>query len=267
MLKRTFYIYLLRKLAKKKCEGMIPRSGYKGKAVNCYSMIVYKDDNPYLLIKDVSGDGECSVLEWNGNRFDIPEVKDICEVMDNELKITHYYGLFDVSFGGIYKCALHRFLRIVYVRIFFHRMADAMNQFFFNRKSFASKNRVELLIFMLGEQVGRTHKGISSFSLMTKLYTERWVLHPERDVQQQLLDIYLESLVKSGDVEIINDEYVVKGEAVQTIEQYQDDERRHIDSVRIAKLMVVLTVLIVLLAIFQAGIIKIKPILDFTITK
>lgn len=70
---------------------------------------------------------------------------------------------------------------------------------------------------------------------MTKLYSIKWVLHPEGDQQQEKLELYLDSLVKSGDLELINDEYVVTGNAIRTIKKFEEEERRHVENVKMQK--------------------------------
>jgi len=120
------------------------------------------------------------------------------------------------------------------------------------------------LAFMISDQIDRTHKGIRSLDLMTKLYSIKWILHPEGDQQQEKLELYLDSLVKSEDLELINNEYVVTGNAIRTIEKFEEEERRHVESVKMQKKMFWLTFIIALLALIQAGVIKLPTLLDLS---
>ena len=61
----------------------------------------------------------------------------------------------------------------------------------------------------------------------SKLYSIKWVLHPNAAEQEKKLDLYLASLVFSEDLEKINNEYVVGGKALLTIEKHEEEERKH----------------------------------------
>lgn len=70
--------------------------------------------------------------------------------------------------------------------------------------------------------------------------------------------------MESGDINKVNNEYVVTGKAISTMEKYEEDERRHSDSVRRQRKMVYLTVLILVAAIVQAEVIKVPTLFDFS---
>jgi len=72
---------------------------------------------------------------------------------------------------------------------------------------------------MMNDQLDRTHDAISSMGLMTKLYSINWVLHPSKEEQQNKLELYLDSLVESGELRKVNYDYVVTGKAISTIEK------------------------------------------------
>ncbi len=90
------------------------------------------------------------------------------------------------------------------------------------------------------------------------------VLHPSAYEQQNRLELYLDSLVESGDLRKVNREYVVTGKAISTIEKYEEEERRHTEAVKLQKRMVLLTILIAFVAIVQSGIIKLPVLLDLS---
>jgi hypothetical protein len=117
---------------------------------------------------------------------------------------------------------------------------------------------------MMDDQLDRTHDGITSLDLMTKLYSINWVLHPTGDEQQKKLEFYLDSLVGSGELREVNDEYVVSGKAITTIERYEEEERRHTEAVKLQKKMFWLTILLLFVATVQSGVIKLPTLLDFS---
>ena len=123
---------------------------------------------------------------------------------------------------------------------------------------------MDLLRFMMEDQLDRTHAGITALDLMTKIYSMRLFLHPSLEVQERKVDLYLDSLVSSGELNKINNEYVVTGKALSTIEKYEEEERRHAESVKIQRKIFWLTIIAVIFAIVQSGVIKLPTLIDFT---
>lgn len=117
---------------------------------------------------------------------------------------------------------------------------------------------------MMDDQLDRTHNGITSLDLMTKIYSMRLFLHSSWGVQDKKMDLYLDSLVSSGELNKINDEYVVTGKAISTIEKYEEDERRHTAAVKLQRGMLWLTIIAVIFAIVQSGVIKLPTFIDFS---
>ena len=117
------------------------------------------------------------------------------------------------------------------------------------------------------------HEGINLIDLMTKLYSINWIDHPEGGEQREKLRLYLDSLVDSGDLTKSNLIYYVNSKAIMTIAKYEEEERRHMDIVKLQKKMVIinrflvlLTICIVFFAMIQAGVIKLPVLLDLSKT-
>jgi hypothetical protein len=264
-LTKALYKWQLPKLISKMCESRIPRSGEEGAKVNCYVLAINKESNPYFLVNDIEGD-QLVGLEWDGNHYSIQKKIPISSINDHNFFIEHYYGLSEVTYSGIYDFIITKITNWPYLNIRVHRWIESIDQYFFNRKKLITKQRIDLLRFMMSDQIDRVHKGISSLDLMTKLYSIKWVLHPEGDQQQEKLELYLDSLVKSEDLKLINNEYVVTGNAIRTIEKFEEEERRHVKSVKIQWIIFWLTFLIaiisIILAAIQAGLIKLPALLN-----
>jgi len=124
---------------------------------------------------------------------------------------------------------------------------------------------MDLLRFMMDDQLDRTHKGIGSIALLEKLFSMRLFLHPSFDVQHEKLELYLDSLVASGEiVKKINNEYVVTGKAISTLEKYEEEERRHTEAVKLQRKMFWLAIIALIFAVVQSGLIKLPAIIDLT---
>ncbi|HNV88697.1 MAG TPA: hypothetical protein PKL53_07005 [Methylotenera sp.] len=265
MIKTFLYRWLLKRLIAKACESSIPRSGKKGEEVNCYVVAVDHGDSPYFVATAIDGN-VLTGLKWNGRSYGDNATISISDLESGTLNITHYYGLSEVTYDSIYDVAWHYITRLIYLKIHIYRHIDSTYQYFFNKRKLVTKKRMELLRLMMDDQLDRTHDGITSLDLMTKIYSMRLFLHPSWEVQHKKMDLYLESLVSSGELNKINHEYIVTGKAISTIEKYEEDERRHTEAVKLQKKMFWLTIIAVIFAIVQSGVIKLPTVVNFSDT-
>lgn len=263
MMKTLLYRWLLNRLIAKACEARIPRSGKRGEDVNCYVVALDRGDTPYFIATAINGD-RLEGLQWNGSAYADSSTLSIKDLETGRLNITHYYGLSEITYDSIYDVAWNYITKLVYLKIKAYRHIDSTYQYFFNKRKLITKRRMELLRLMMDDQLDRTHNGISSLDLMTKIYSMRMFLHPTWEVQHQKVELYLESLVMSGELNKINEEYVVTGQAISTLEKYEEDERRHTEAVKLQKKMFWLTIVAVIFAIVQSGFIKLPTIIDLS---
>jgi hypothetical protein len=263
LIKSFLYRYFLPRLLASTCEARIPRSGKKGEQVNCWVVAFDKNSDPYFIATEINGD-VLSGLKYDGNSYAVDDTISIRDLKDLELRITHYYGLSEITYDSMLDVAFHYFTKFIYLKIHIYRYIDRTSQYFFNKRKVVSKKRMDLLRFMMDDQLDRTHNGIDSLDLIGKLYSMRLFLHPSFEVQHEKLELYLDSLIASGEVEKINNEYVVTGKAISTIEKYEEEERRHTEAVKLQRKMFWLTIIAVIFAIVQSGVIKLPTMLDLT---
>lgn len=264
MIKEYLYRLMLPILIANACESRIPRSGEKGQGVNCFVVAIDRESSPYFLATSYENK-KLTGLIWNHDKYSDECSLDISELKNGELRVTHFYGLAEVTYNNIYDIVWHYFTKMIYLKINLYRHIDTTHQYFFNKRKFFTKKRMDLLQFMINDQLDRTHKGIGAIDLMTKLYSIKWVLHPSADEQQEKLELYLDSLVESGELEKINSKYIVTGKSISTVERYEEQERKHTEAVKLQKKMFWLTVVIALVAAVQAGIIKLPTLLNLSI--
>ena len=218
--------------------------------------------SPFFIATEISGD-RVAGLTWDGNSYASETILTIQEIEKN-LRITHYYGLYEVTYKGIFDAAFHYATKWGYIKTWLHKKLGSISQYFFDKKKLVAKKRIELLQFMMESQLDRSHSGISFHQLMTDLYSINWVLHPSREEQERRLELYLSSLIQSGEISQINHEYVVSGCAINSIERYEEEKRRHTEAVKLQKRMVLLTVILVFTALVQSGVIKLPVLIDLT---
>ena len=263
MIRKLIYRWLLPVLLSRACESRIPRSGDEGVRVNCFVVSLDTNGEPFFIATEYEGN-VLGGLRWDGSSYSDEHFVPLEDIGSHELRITHYYGLATITYDSIFDFAFHHVTRLEYLKIRVVRYLEATHQYFFNKRKLVTKKRMVLLEFMMNDQLDREHNGIGIIDLLTKLYSINWVLHPSADEQQQKLELYLESLVESGELRNINHEYVVTGKAIGTLERYEEEERRHSEAVKLQRKMVSLTILLVFMAMVQAGLIKLPPLLDFS---
>jgi len=242
-----------------------PRSGEEGEKVNCFLVALDRDVSPFFLATGYE-DQTIIGLKWNGHSYADKYSLGLSELGSYKFRVTHYYGLDKVIYKSIYDIVWNYITKFVYLKIHLYRYISSTHQFFFNKHKLVTKKRMELIQFMMNDQLDRIHDGIELDDLMTKLYSINWILHPSGDEQQRKLEFYLESLVLSGELNNINNQYIVTGKAISTIEKYEEEERRHTEAVKLQKRMFWLTILLLIVAIVQSGVIKLPTLLDFRST-
>lgn len=124
--------------------------------------------------------------------------------------------------------------------------------------------RHELLKILVQNYIDSTHTGIDIIDLMTKLYSIRWIMHPRGDEVEKKLYLYLDSLVETGELRKVNNEYVVQGKAIATIENYEETKRRHRDNILVQTIIACITIILAISALVQAGVIKLPTLIDFS---
>ena len=259
---RKLLASVLAKVLARPCGSTIPRSGEKGAAVNCFVTAIDKGEEPYLIVLGLVG-GDLSCIEWNGSRYEIPRTIALADFSQRDFKVTHYYGHSEVRYSGIVDFVLSRACGYPYAKIHIVRALSSFDQYLFNKKKLYTRQRKELLRVLVNHALeGRVEH--EPLDLMTDLYSIKWFLHPQGMDQQRRLEFYLDSLVETGELKKMNYKYVVTGYALRAIEEDEEQERKHTESVKMQWRMFWLTLAIVALTVVQAQIVKLPVIIDLS---
>jgi hypothetical protein len=253
---------VLRTVLSRPCGSRIPRSGEKGAAVNCFVTAIDKGEEPYLIVQTLEAD-QIGCIQWDGRSYSTPCSFPITDFGPKDFRITHYYGLSEIRFTGILDCVVNRTTRWPYITIHTVRVLSRFDQYLFNKKKLISKERKGLLKVLVNEALDG-HPEHETLDLMTALYSIKWFSHPQGTEAQQRLEFYLESLVETGELRKVNHRYVVTGQALRAIEEYEEQERKHTENVKIQSRTFWVAVAVAALTVVQAGLIKLPPFLDFS---
>jgi hypothetical protein len=98
---------------------------------------------------------------------------------------------------------------------------------------------------------------------MTELYSIRWIDHPAGESRDAEVEFQLESLVGSGEIAKDGITYRAVPKSLVTLEQIDEQDRRHREASRLQIWIVVLTFILALAAIVQTGLVRLPTIFDF----
>jgi hypothetical protein len=260
---------VLRRVLSRRCSHEIPRSGREGERVNCFVARTQRNGEPYLLLDSLDGD-VVKCRRWHDGSFSVELEENVSSLVNAELFIYHYYGLDRITFVGAWDFLWHRYTGLAYIRIAARRAWHAAAQFLFNRRSLQSQQRLHILRLLVrarlaGGRIGPLveERGLSYFDVMTELYSSRWIYHPDKDSRSAEVDFLLESLVASKDALKDGITYKATPQSIVTLEQTDEEDRRHREANRLQRWIVILTLIIALGAIVQSGLIRLPTLLDF----
>jgi hypothetical protein len=240
----------------------IARSGEAGAAVNCYVTRVMRTAGDPLIVESAHGD-TLDCLAYDGDRYSIQTQVQFADVLGEPFEFTHYHGWYTITYYGFFQLAVGRIFRIPYIRAALHRAYDRFAQSWFNRRKLVTKQRIDLLKIVLSAQLSGRDK-VSSLSVMSLIHTDRWYLHPKHESEHHRVQFYLEKLAETKDLAKNGIDYQITGQGVAAIELYEEQERKHSESILAQRRMLWLTVVILLLTVVQAGLVRLPPLLDFT---
>lgn len=252
---KKFNVKIIEQLLQKSCPVSIPRSGDRGKAVNCYSVSLYASDIPLLLVDEINQHGFVGMY-FESDRFNSRVSIPFSLLYGVSVRIDHYYGLYTHTYSSVTDYCLHEWTGFYKVQTFFAWASHAIPQFVFNKAPLQLPSRMKILEKIIAKQSVAPNKTFSSLDIMSYVYGLRWYLHPQKTEVRQKMDLYLESFVASGELLKIAGGYKITGQAVATLEKYQIEVARTKSDSRNQIIIIVLTVVLAIFAGLQAKIIE-----------
>jgi hypothetical protein len=255
---------ILRRILQRPCPDVIPM-GEKGRRLNCFHATARSaDGNTRYWIKSLEGEF-VKCLRWDGTSFSKETSESISALTDLELNITHWYGPNIIEFFGIWDFIWSHYTRVIYVRTKCQQIWNATAQFIFNRRSLNSQKRVNILRLLVRDRLSGNTVGLTIYDVLSKLYSDRWISHPSHDMRESEIQFHLESLRESGDASQPPNQitYIATGRSLLTLEQFDEQDRRHRETSRLQLWLVILTLILAVASIVQTELIKLPTVLDF----
>lgn len=245
-----FKRWIIKSLLKKPTPDRIPRSGEKANNVDCN--VIYfraKDESWTLLCKSIDKKGVTGKYWFNKENYGELSIP-WSWLYEYELDITHFYGIYDLRYSSVTQYFFEGILPWDKFKI----LIGKVQQFLFNRKELVRSERIETLKIILEETIENRSFSVSSISLSSLLYTQKWVFHPDKSRQLAYNDLLLKSLEESGDLLPVQHGYKLSAKALLTISSYEEDHKRHKDNLAQSNATKWLTVALIIVGLIQAGV-------------
>jgi hypothetical protein len=164
-------------LLQRGAPAQVPRSGAAGEAVDCYVLEVPRSGQPYLMLCSIQGD-VVEALEWDGTQFATPRQIALSTIQPDEVKVTHFYGLAELTFSGLDKAARARRWKLPYLQLRLLQWKTSAAQWLFNRRDLKAGERLAVLREVVDAVRNSDHDAVDAFFLMTLRHGPQWSRHP-----------------------------------------------------------------------------------------
>lgn len=231
--------------------------------VNCFFTAVEEGGEPSYCLEAISG-VDVAALKFDGRRYEIPTTLSLDRIDPATLRVTHHYGLDDIRYEGIRAVAWGLWTRWPYAALHLQRLRNRVAQRLFNRRSLVVRRRLDILRDVISATMGG-EESVDPFDLMSARHGSRWAGHPAWASHHDLLARHLDLLVETGDLAKQSDgRYRATGQGLKTLQDSDEEDRKHKASQRVQWLLAVLTLISAVMAAAQAGLLKLPTVLDLS---
>lgn len=223
----------IEKALEKPAPTSIPLSGPRALENDFYAVYVEFPANDWKFLVESAQKGGYSGRLWVRERDgkECSLLKSTVIGADSEILIEHYFKGWQFN----YRTALGF---LVANAIKWHRIQIVKNKLLqdvYNRKTLLRSERNELLRYLVEATVENRTSTFDPLSLGVRLHTTRWFYHPQRQEHQAHLKLLMDSLVATGDLRLNDGRYSVEPQALASLAAYEQEERRHHDSLRTSR--------------------------------
>jgi hypothetical protein len=243
----------LRIAVKKRAPERIPLSGEAAKKNDCYSVYVVTPDEKWgVLVESVQDEGVVG-KSYEGDSYDAPCGVRWLHLSGMRFTFQRYYKGFQFADESPALFVIkHLFLFYQYTVL-----REAIAQFLFNRKGLVRHQRMQVLKTLVDQYLNSPTRGFRTepFAYLNSIYGHRWIFHPQKDHLLRYYTLIFDSLESSNDLtKHAALSYEVSPSALVTLSSYEEDERKHQDSVSQQRKLVYLTIALVLVGVAQVSI-------------
>ncbi|WP_301833652.1 hypothetical protein, partial [Vibrio cholerae] len=202
----------------------------------------------WSMLADGINDKGITGRKWAGEGYTEQSIVNFDEIENSKFEITHFYKIYDIQYFSLNSYILKSLFRYDQLKI----QSNNTAQVFYNRKELTRSERMAALQLILEKTVDDNTFSITPYKLSNLLYTERWYYHPDRERNYNYNVLLLDSLVASND--LIKEKYGYKLScyAMVSLSQFEQDERKHKETLKQSKAMSWLTFVLIIVGLMQA---------------
>jgi hypothetical protein len=236
---------------RRNAPSLIPTSGNRAEDNDCYAVYLLDEaGEARFLVENLEGAEVRGKWSHDGKSFTEEKVLSTSELPDFAVYIQHYYRTWTFYSVGVWKFLRYRWSRWPWIRVTFDRFLQSR----FNKKELARQARMDVLEYVLTETMKDRKFQTHPTSLLTHLYSVRWVHRPDKDELMNYYTFMLDALNESGDLEAADRHgYKLTPRALNTVSAFVQEERRHGDNYKIQRGIFWLTIALMFFGLVQAG--------------
>jgi hypothetical protein len=248
---RRYFMWRVIDIAlRKNAPSMITTSGEKGRQNDCY--VVYfigLEDAMRFVTNEMNPSGVTGKWSTDGQNFVAECSVPYAALSEYTLYILHYYRGWAFYSKGIPSFVLKYVGSYPFLRV----MIDRALQMLFNRRKLTRRDRMKVLKHILAETIKDRKYHAHETQLLTHFYSVRWVYRSDKDELMTYYRLLLDSLKESNDLEAAESGYILKPQALNTITDYEQEERRHNENAKTQRGIYLLTGILMVVGVVQAA--------------
>ncbi|HAV1831925.1 TPA: hypothetical protein JG914_004796 [Enterobacter hormaechei subsp. steigerwaltii] len=190
---------------------------------------------------------------------------------DMAVEIIHYRKNVQQHYANIFFFAVDRRFKIISAKNLIIRAKARLPSASNADKETITQDRYNLLQLLVTQYINqcpsRLSSGFRHEEIIALLYGTLWYKHIQNEAYSRRLKLLLESLVLSGDLLENNDVYFVQGQAITTIVEFEKEDKRvtqqlkmHKSIVRFTAVMTIATLMIIMVLLAMAGVVDLSAV-------
>jgi hypothetical protein len=229
---------------------------------NCFSTFVSRGTEEAMVLQSLAGT-TAHGLQFDGQRHTVPATIELEDIDPATIEVTHFYGLDEVRYEGVWHIWLGLVTKWPYVWLHSVRLGNTLAQRWFNLRSLKVGDRLDVLRDVVKASEDG-HHAVGALELMTNRHGNRWVDHPAWREYQRRLDAQLRLLAEAGDLSTNDNYYTYRptGQGVRTLDERRDAARKHGANWWVQVAGGVIALAAIVFAAAQTGFLKLPTVLD-----
>lgn len=237
----------------------IPRTGPAGEAVRGVSVLLKVGDDLLLYRRLENGRVVCLSLDEEGHFGPEREIS-IHEAWLAKPRIDEYLGLVQLTFNDWESFALERRYRWGRIRIRILRLLRAARSNLDRYRKKTAVERYTVLNTVRSLRVG--DKQPTALDVASRLLGQFWADNVDAFDRLDQVEAMLDALEELGEVKKNGARYFVTGKGIASLSQYEEEERKHRESMKNQNAIRWLTVIMAIAALLQAKVINLPALLS-----